>query len=110
MVNEMKTLLTQQTSIIISTTISQEFGKSDDFGEAAYREHVVNYSETGCHTMLVVGYSDFNNAFKVVNSWGTDWGNNGFVWIDYKAFDNVTDSTANFKVINEAYIAYDVLD
>lgn len=109
MVNEMKTLLTQQTSIIISTTISKEFGRTDVEGLAAYREHVVNYSETGCHALLVVGYSDFNNAFKVVNSWGTDWGNSGFVWIDYKAFENVSDDTAAFRVINAAYIAYDAL-
>lgn len=109
MVNEMKTLLTQQTSVIISTTISKEFGRRDVEGLAAYREHVVNYSETGCHALLVVGYSDFNNAFKVVNSWGTDWGNSGFVWIDYKAFENVSDDTAAFRVINAAYIAYDAL-
>lgn len=107
MVDEMKTLLTQQTPIIISTTISKEFGRSDSSGLAAYREHIVNYSETGCHSMLVVGYNNLQNAFKVVNSWGTDWGNNGFVWIDYKAFENVTDDTADFRVINAAYIAYD---
>jgi C1A family cysteine protease len=107
MVNEMKTLLTQQTSIIISTTISDQFGRTDSSGDAAYRDHVVNYAETGCHAMLVVGYSDIKNAFKVVNSWGTDWGNNGFVWIDYMAFENVTDDTAAFRVINGAYVAYD---
>jgi len=107
MVDEMKTLLTQQTPIIISTTISKEFGRPDASGEAAYREHVINYSETGCHAMLVVGYNNLQNAFKVVNSWGTDWGNNGFVWIDYKAFENVTDDTAEFRVINAAYVAYD---
>lgn len=107
MVDEMKTLLTQQTSIIISTTISNQFGRTDSSGQAAYRKHTINYSDTGCHAMLVVGFSDSQNAFKVVNSWGTDWGNNGFVWIDYMAFENVTDETAAFRVINAAYIAYD---
>jgi len=107
MVDEMKTLLTQQTPIIISTTLSDQFGRTDSFGEAAYREHIINYSETSCHAMLVVGYSDFANAFKVVNSWGTNWGNAGFLWIDYKAFENVIDDTAAFRVINAAYIAYD---
>jgi len=107
MVDEMKTLLTQQTPIIISTTISDQFGITDTSGSAAYREHIINYSETGCHAMLVVGYSNLQNAFKVVNSWGTAWGNAGFVWIDYKAFENVADDTAAFRVINAAYVAYD---
>ena len=108
MVNEMKGLINQQTPIITSAYLSSEFGKVDNFGLTAYREHVVDYSLERCHAMLVVGYSDNYNAFKVVNSWGTDWGDDGFVWIDYAAFENVTDDTAAFRVINQAYVAYDI--
>lgn len=107
MVNEMKGLIFQNTPIIIASYLSAEFGKTDEFGLTAYREHPVDYSLERCHAMLVVGYSDVYNAFKVINSWGPDWGDNGFVWIDYKAFDNVTDETSEFRVINQAYIAYD---
>lgn len=107
MVNEMKGLIFQKTPIIIASYLSEEFGKTDEFGLTAYREHNVDYSLERCHVMLVVGYSNTYNAFKVINSWGTDWGDNGFVWIDYKAFDNVTDETSEFRVINQAYIAYD---
>lgn len=107
MVNEMKGLINQQTPIIIAAYLSSEFGEIDDFGLTAYREHTVDYSLERCHAMLVVGYSDTYNAFKIVNSWGPDWGDDGFVWIDYKAFDNVTNETADFRVINEAYVAYD---
>jgi len=35
------------------------------------------------HAMCIVGYDDSKNAFKIVNSWGTDWGEDGFGWIDY---------------------------
>ena len=58
--------------------------------------------------MLVVGFSDEYNAFKLVNSWGEDWGDNGFVWIDYQAFENVSAPSASFRVINQAYVAYDL--
>jgi len=108
MVNEIKALLLDDKPIIISTTLSNEFGAIDLFGVAAYRDHVVNYEETGCHAMLLVGYDDDLNAFNVVNSWGISWGNNGFVWIDYQAFENVVDEAANFRVINGAYVAYDL--
>jgi len=33
--------------------------------------------------MILVGYSDDRGAFKVMNSWGTQWGNGGFGWISY---------------------------
>lgn len=108
MVSEMKALLTQQTPIIIGAYLTKKFGKVDSFGVHAYREHAVEYGTGACHAMLVVGYSDAYNAFKVVNSWGSGWGDGGFVWIDYKAFDNVSVSGASFRVINQAIIAYDL--
>ncbi|MEJ0106451.1 MAG: C1 family peptidase [Bacteroidota bacterium] len=40
----------------------------------------------GGHAMVVIGYNDTKNAFKVMNSWGTKWGDNGFAWIDYANF------------------------
>ena len=109
MVLEMKTLLNDQTPILISTFLDAEFGKKDVDGLTKYAEHDVDYSvEGGCHAMLVVGYSNENNAFKVVNSWGPSWGDEGFVWIEYAAFDNVSDDTAGFRVISSAIVAYDL--
>ena len=39
----------------------------------------------GNHAMCIVGYDDnkLNGAFEVMNSWGTEWGNNGYFWITY---------------------------
>jgi len=38
--------------------------------------------------LCVVGYDDnkYGGAFEVANSWGGDWGNDGFLWIRYKDF------------------------
>ena len=109
MVSEMKTLLNEQIPVLISAFLDSEFGLKDEFGLTAYREHDIDYSVPGgCHAMLVVGYSDRYNAFKVVNSWGANWGDNGFVWIDYAAFENVNDNSTGFRVINQAIVAYDL--
>lgn len=38
------------------------------------------------HAVLIVGYDDNkgpNGAVRIANSWGADWGDNGFVWVDY---------------------------
>jgi len=43
----------------------------------------------GGHAMCIVGYDDERGdvgAFKVRNSWSEYWGDNGYVWIDYRAF------------------------
>jgi hypothetical protein len=42
----------------------------------------------GGHAMCVVGYDDtrYGGAFEIQNSWGTDWGNNGYIWITYNDF------------------------
>ncbi len=38
--------------------------------------------------MCVIGFDDNKGggAFEVMNSWGEDWGNNGFFWITYDDF------------------------
>ena len=61
--------------------------------------------QNGAHRMTLVGYDDnlwidinSNNlvdsgelgAFKIANSWGKDYGNNGFMWIAYDALNNVS--------------------
>lgn len=43
-----------------------------------YREVMV-----GGHAMLLVGYDDATTRFKFLNSWGQDWGTNGYGTIPY---------------------------
>lgn len=37
----------------------------------------------GGHFLLIVGYDDTLGAWLCKNSWGTDWGMNGFGWVEY---------------------------
>jgi hypothetical protein len=39
----------------------------------------------GGHAMVITGYDDKRRAFKLFNSWGTSWGENGFGWVSYRA-------------------------
>lgn len=41
---------------------------------------------SGSHTMAVCGYDDAKHAYKAINSWGTNWGDAGYIWIDYDFF------------------------
>lgn len=38
------------------------------------------------HTVLIVGYDNSKNAYKILNEWGTGWGDEGYSWIDYNFF------------------------
>lgn len=43
------------------------------------------------HAMVIAGYDDSkgaNGAFRVINSWGQNWGDVGYIWIDYNYFMN----------------------
>ncbi len=42
--------------------------------------------KAGNHAMVICGYDDLIGAFKVLNSWGPNWGNKGYIWIDYGQF------------------------
>lgn len=37
----------------------------------------------GGHSILIIGYNDENKMFKFKNSWGTEWGENGYGYISY---------------------------
>ena len=59
----------------------------------------------GAHRMAIVGYNDniwtdINNndkvengemgAFKIANSWGTEYGNDGFMWVAYDSLNEIS--------------------
>jgi len=47
------------------------------------------------HAMTIVGYDDYvmGGSVLVANSWGTKWGNNGFLWISYEDLRTYTHIT-----------------
>lgn len=61
------------------------------------RENIV-YTETsttftGYHAITAVGYDESRNAFLIINSWGEEWGGNGYAWIDYSTFSRIVQET-----------------
>lgn len=75
--------------------------------ELETREQVLKYvEETTNHAVTIIGWDDNysrnnfnsncrpknNGAWLILNSWGTDWGNNGTAWVSYEdiCFKNLT--------------------
>gem|GEM_PF-1174108 len=42
----------------------------------------------GGHAICLVGYDDNKRAFKLINSWGTGWGLDGYGWVSYDLMNN----------------------
>ena len=63
--------------VVIGIDVDQSF--IDHRGGAAWSK--MTGARLGGHALSVCGYSD--TGVKVLNSWGTDWGENGFGWISW---------------------------
>ena len=63
-------------------------------------EYSENWTDGGGHAITVIGYNDDVvldgdiGAFKIVNSWGTNWGDDGFFWMTYRAFSEMQNGWA----------------
>lgn len=51
------------------------------------------------HAMVIVGYDDSRKALKIANSWGTNWGDNGYGWVGYDHFVKLIGETQTVGVI-----------
>ncbi|WP_158638410.1 choice-of-anchor D domain-containing protein [Panacibacter ginsenosidivorans] len=49
------------------------------------------------HAVLLYGWDDEKNSFKILNQWGNRWGDNGSIWVDY-------DLVEETSVFFQAYI------
>lgn len=105
LLEQTKAFLLQNKPVVIAIAIDRNYFGAKEEGVAVYRKFK---KVDGAHAMLVVGYDDAMNAFKVVNSWGQQWGNQGFVWIDYKAFEEANDPESDFKILCEAWVSDDL--
>jgi C1A family cysteine protease len=106
LLEQTKAFLLQNQPVVIAISIDRNYFGAKEDGIAVYRKFK---KADGAHAMLVVGYDDAMNAVKVVNSWGKGWGNDGFVWIDYKAFEEANNPESDFKILCEAWVSYDFI-
>lgn len=103
-----KDLVSQGIPAIIAMSIDDSFvATAPRNGENLYIYKNYDFNQHyGNHAMLIVGYDDALNAFKVVNSWGSAWANGGYCWISYDFFRLPSDP--NLKAGNlGVYVAYD---
>jgi hypothetical protein len=96
-VKEVKAQLNAGLPVIIGATVDDGFMRL----RRGDKWKSVQGVQRGGHAMLLVGYSDDKQAFRVMNSWGTAWSDGGFGWIDYEFAR---------RVVSEGYVAKDAIN
>ena len=84
-VNQYKAALAHRVPFVLGIPVYPSFNGLRG-ANAAYND--LSGTWQGGHAVVVVGYDDyrFGGAFKVLNSWGSGWGDRGFFWIPYDTF------------------------
>ncbi|WP_234117224.1 C1 family peptidase [Clostridium hydrogenum] len=84
-VEEIKEEIESWNPVLISIPVYPQF---DDLSvnDQIYNSTAGKYE--GAHALCVVGYDDSRQAVKIINSWGTDWGVDGYGWISYDFLKN----------------------
>ncbi len=77
--------------VVVGTKLSDNFMSWESSNVISSHTTYNNVGQHFYHALTVVGYDDnkgVNGAFRLINSWGTDWGDKGYIWVDYNFFMN----------------------
>jgi len=86
--NAVKGELAQGRIIVIGATLDDDF--MNYTGDAVYQGSgapLQQGSVHAAHAMACVGYDDARGAYRIMNSWSTQWGDRGFMWMAYETFE-----------------------
>lgn len=69
--------------VVIGMVLKPSF---DILGYSGHWSPLSSEKTDGSHAMCVIGYDDYTERFEIMNSWGTDWGKDGFFTISYEDY------------------------
>jgi hypothetical protein len=100
-VNEIKERLAKGYPIMWAIHTSKAFADWRS-SQPMTADYILDGTNLGGHAMTIVGYDDALQAFRIVNSWGTTWADNGFAWVDYDLMVNPAFTKYTFVAYNKA--------
>ncbi len=85
---QVKKMLASRRPVVIGMSVKRNFYELKD--AKFWHPDLGKTTPAGGHAMVVVGYDDRKGAFRIFNSWGKGWGDNGLIWVKYKDFGKYT--------------------
>lgn len=95
--------LSKGNPVIVAINVYSDF---DNLNTSNMIYDVANGSSRGSHAVCIIGYDDSMQAYKIINSWGTNWGINGYGYISYDLFANALVSKNKGYVITNSIQHY----
>jgi hypothetical protein len=83
-IDNVKGALAQSHPVVIELKVDLWF--QNHRGDGVFNEIVADRSSESWHAMTLVGYDERKRAFRLINSWGKAWGDQGYAWISYEVF------------------------
>jgi len=83
-----KKSLSEGNPVVISMIVPLSFQYINNTGLWNPKTNDMPHPQHGRHAMTVVGYDDtlFGGVFEIQNSWGQEWGNQGYAYVKYEDF------------------------
>ena len=80
-----KTMLSNNHPLTFTFTVDANFYNATP----GYIWNSLSSTLYGPHAITLVGYDDSKHAYRAINQWGTNWGDAGYIWIDYDFFQTI---------------------
>ena len=78
-INNIKHALLNQQPVVFGMMVDQSFVDNTN-GNIQFNDSFINL---GSHAMLIVGFNDLTKTFIIRNSWGYEWGDQGYCYLKY---------------------------
>lgn len=87
--NTTKKALNEGYPVLLGMKLPESFFSAQKVWRAKQEDVGTTAKKHGYHAMVVIGYDDGyeGGAFQLLNSWGTGWGDGGFIWVPYAEYE-----------------------
>lgn len=99
--NDIKSAISEGYPVCFGLKVYDSFGTPLKGFVTTPSYDVIQNENGGYHSMIICGYSDSLKVFIVRNSWGVDYGDNGYCYIPYSYIENN-------QLFNKAFIIKEI--
>lgn len=107
-VQSIKENISNNIPVILGAKLGDNFMSWNSDNVLSSNSGFSNVGQHAYHALVISGYDDSKGsrgAFKIVNSWGSNWGSRGYIWVDYNFL--VNEFCINSNGVKSVFIAAD---
>jgi len=103
--NQIKQCLAKGNTVVAGIWVYDSFESQEVASTGVVPMPESTENKLGGHAVLIVGYDDTMQRFKLRNSWGSYWGDKGYFYIPYLVFDKLIMDMWTADIVADSKIA-----